>query len=263
MLLCHFEFLNNSTIPTATSQCLLVFVISSFAYPIWSFHPDLGSLVVFLSHSWVVGWKSECTPDADGLDEQWECGSLLPSQSFIFAHAARNPLGSGVLYSIKAILPEEKRALCDWTLAKCFKGFLLCGPRRTVQASQTLSWRRQMGQMTPPGPLELCFIWMLESVNLRVIFDLQLAFVFNFLYTVKPCTQQTADLAVLGAHRVICLGHTVIPDGCIWNSFITITLGGLKFQVCDSFLGSMMIFSIPILDIPVLKFLWVNFQRTK
>lgn len=58
-----------------------------------------------------------------------------------------------------------------------------------------------MDQMTPPGPLEPCFIRMLEPVNLRVIFDLQLAFVFNFLYIVKLCsTQQAADLAVLGAH---------------------------------------------------------------
>lgn len=235
--------------------------MSSFAYNIWSFHPDLGSSIVFFSVSCVVGCKLECPPDANGLDEQWECNSLLPSQSFILAHAARSPLGSGVLYSVKAILPEGKRALCDWMPAKYFKEFLLCGPCRTVQGRQTLSWRRQMDQMTPPGPLEPCFVWMLESINLRVIFDLQLAFVFNFLYIVKLCsTQQAADLAVLGAHQVICLGHAVIADGYIWNSFITIILGGLKLQVCDSFLGSMMIFNIPILDTPVLKFLWVNFQ---
>lgn len=73
-----------------------------------------------------------------------------------------------------------------------------------------------MDQMTPPGPLEPSFVWMLESINLRVIFDLQHAFVFNFLYIIKLCsTHQAGDLAVLGAHQVICLGHTAIPDGYI------------------------------------------------
>lgn len=71
-----------------------------------------------------------------------------------------------------------------------------------------------MDWMTPPGPLEPGFVWMLEPINLRVIFDLQLAFVFNFLYIIKLCsTQQVAALAVLGAHQAICLGHTVTPDG--------------------------------------------------
>lgn len=190
MTLCHCEFLNNSTIPIATFQCLLVFVISFLTYLTWSFHPDLGPLVVFLSVSHVAGCKTERNQDAYGLDEQREYGSVLSAQSFVFAHATRNTLGSGVLYSIKAVLPEEKRVLYDWTLAKCFKRFLLCGPYGTVQGSQTLSWRRQMGQMTPPGPLESCFIWMLESVSLRVSFDLQLAFVFNFLYIIKLCSTQ-------------------------------------------------------------------------
>lgn len=154
MILCHCEFLNNSTIPIATFQCLLVFVISFLTYLTWSFHPDLGPLVVFLSVSHVAGCKPERNLDAYGLDEQRECGSVLSAQSFVFAHVTRNTLGSGVLYSIKAVLPEEKRVLYDWTLAKCFKRFLLCG---TVQGSQTLFWRRQMGQMTPPRSFGVLF----------------------------------------------------------------------------------------------------------
>lgn len=155
-------------------------------------------------------------------------------------------LQPGILWGMEYCTPlkqsyqREKRALCDWALTKCIKGFLHCNPFRMAQGSQTLSWRRQMHQMTPPAPLEPCCVWMLKSINLGVIFDLQLAFVFNFLYIVKlRSIQQAADLVVLGAPQVICLEHTVIPDGYIWYSFITIILGGLKCQVCGRVLGSM------------------------
>lgn len=122
------------------------------------------------------------------------------------------------------------------------------------QCRGVLSWRRQMDQMTPLAPLESCFVWMLQSISLRVVFDLQCSFVSNFLYIVKLCsTQQAADLDVLGAHRVISLGCTIKPDGYILNSFISINLGGLKLQLHDRFLGIMMVFNIPILDTPVLK----------
>lgn len=163
-------------------------------------------------------------------------------------------------------LTEENRALCDWRLAKCFKGFLLCSPCGTVQGSQALSWRRQMDQMTPLGPLESCFVWMLESISLGGIFDLQCAFVFNFLYIVKLCsTRQAADLDVLGAHRVICLGCRVIPDGItVYLKFIYLNqLGWTEIAITWQLLGNHDDFKIPILDSPVLKFLGVNFQRIK
>lgn len=57
-----------------------------------------------------------------------------------------------------------------------------------------------MDQMTPPGPLEPSFIWVLVSVSLRVIFDLQHAFVFNSPYIVKLQHQQADDLAVFWEH---------------------------------------------------------------
>lgn len=141
---------------------------------------------------------------------------------------------------LKQSYQGEKRALCDWTLRKCIKEFLHCNPFWNGAGKSDPVLEKQMHQMTPPVPLEPCCVWMLKSINLRVIFDLQLAFVFNFLYIIKlHSIQHAADLVVLGAHQVICLEHTVIPDGYIWYSFITIILGGLKFQVCDRFLGSM------------------------
>lgn len=83
-----------------------------------------------------------------------------------------------------------------------------------LQDSAEESWRRQMDRMTPLAPLESRSIGMPQSISLGVIFDLQCAFVFNFLYIIKLCsTQQAADLDVLGAHQVICLGCTIKPDG--------------------------------------------------
>lgn len=127
-----------------------------------------------------------------------------------------------MLYSLEAsLLRKRELFVTEQRPCKVFQGVSSLQLFRTGQGSQALSWGRQMGQMSPLAPLGSCFLWMLNiyiwmSISLRVIFDLQCAFVFNFLYTIKLCsTQQAADLDVLGAHRVICLGCTVKPDGCI------------------------------------------------
>lgn len=159
---------------------------------------------------------------------------------------------------------RKKRALCDWTLAKLFKGFLHCSRCEGVQGTQTQSWSRQMDQMTPPAPLEHCCVWMLESINLWVIFDLQLAFVFNFLYIVKPCSiQQDADLAVLGAHQVICLAHTLHQMAIFEINLSQSFWADWNYKYVTASWEARWFFNIPILDTPMLKFLWVNFQRTK
>lgn len=71
----------------------------------------------------VVGGRTDCTPDADGLDEQWECGSLLPSQRFIFACAARNPFGYRVLYSLEANLLRKTELFVTEGLQSVSRGF--------------------------------------------------------------------------------------------------------------------------------------------
>lgn len=53
---------------------------------------------------------------------KWERDSLSPSQSSIFAHATRNPLGYGVRYATKAISPEEKKSSLWLNTSKAFQG---------------------------------------------------------------------------------------------------------------------------------------------
>lgn len=119
--LCYCAFLSYSTI-TITPQCLLVLVISS-AYLTCSFPPALGSFLGLPSVPCVVGGRTDCTPDADGLDEQWDRGSLLPSQRFIFACAAKNPFGYGVLYSLEANLLRKTELFVTEGLQSVSRGF--------------------------------------------------------------------------------------------------------------------------------------------
>lgn len=237
---------------------LLVLVISS-AYLTWSFPLPwghcLGSLLSPVLEEEMVallmqmGWMSN------------ESVAASSPHKDSFLHMQPGILGRECCVPSKQADWGKKSSLwlSTCSVSRGFFSVAFAGQCRGV-----LSWRRQMDRMTPLAPLESCSIGMPQSISLGVIFDLQCAFVFNFLYIIKLCsTQQAADLDVLGAHQVICLGCTIKPDGYTWNSFISISLGGLKLQLHDSFLGIMMSFNIPILDTPVLKFLFINFLRIK
>lgn len=115
--------------------------------------PALGSLLGFPSVSHVVGenWLHSWCRWAGWAMRVWQPPPLTKTH---FCPCSQEFwVGSVVFPSSK--LTEEKRALCGWALAKCFKGFLLCGLCRTVQGSPILE--KADGPDDPSGSLGVLF----------------------------------------------------------------------------------------------------------